>query len=85
MIEDVFWKNFEGVAKASYSFKCEELLGQLEKNEESGVNVVGLRVDYVARTIELIVEVHPEEAKRVLQSGVEIDEDDDLELIDITR
>lgn len=85
MIEDVFWKNFEGVAKASYSFKCEELLEQLEKNEESGVNVVGLRVDYVARSVELIVEVPPEEAKRVLQGGIEIDEEDDLEIIDITR
>ena len=85
MIEDVFWKNFEGVAKASYSFKCEELLRQLEKNEESGVNVVGLRVDYVARTIELIVEVPPKEAKRVLKDGVKIDEDDDFELIDIMR
>ena len=85
MLEDVFWRNFEGVAKASYSFKCEELLRQLEQNEKRGVNVVGLKVDYAARTIELIVEVHPEEAKRVLQSGVEIDEDDDLELIDITR
>ena len=85
MIEDVFWKNFEGVAKASYSFKCEELLRQLEKNEESGVNVVGLGVDYVARTIKLIVEVPPEEAERVLKGGVKIDEDDDFELIDITR
>lgn len=85
MLEDVFWRNFEGVAKASYSFKCEELLRQLEQNEKRGVNVVGLKVDYAARTVELIVEVPPEEAERVLQSGVEIDEDDDLELIDITR
>jgi hypothetical protein len=85
MIEDVFWKNFEGVAKASYSFKCEELLRQLEKNEESGINIVGLKVDYAARTIELIVEAPPKEAKRVLKAGVEIDEDDDLELINITR
>ena len=85
MLEDVFWKNFEGVAKASYSFKCEELLRQLEKNEENGINVVGLKVDYAARTIELIVEAPPEEAERVLKSGIEIDEDDDLEIIDITR
>jgi len=85
MIEDVFWKNFEGVAKASYSFKCEELLRQLEKNEENGINVVGLHIDYAARTIELIVEVPPKEAKRVLKGGVKIDEDDDFELIDITR
>ena len=85
MIEDVFWKNFEGVAKASYSFKCEELLRQLEKNEENGINVVGLHIDYAARTIELIVEVPPEEAKRVLQSSVEVEEEDDLEIIDITR
>jgi hypothetical protein len=85
MIEDVFWKNFEGVAKASYSFKCEELLRQLEKNEESGINIVGLKVDYAARTIELIVEVPPKEAKRVLKDGVKIDEDDDFELIDIMR
>lgn len=85
MIEDVFWKNFEGVAKASYSFKCEELLRQLEKNEENGINVVGLHIDYAARTIELIVEVLPEEAERVLKGGVKIDEDDDFELIDITR
>ena len=85
MIEDVFWKNFEGVAKTSYSFKCEELLRQLEKNEENGINVVGLHIDYAARTIELIVEVPPKEAKRVLKDGVKIDEDDDFELIDITR
>jgi hypothetical protein len=85
MIEDVFWKNFEGVAKASYSFKCEELLRQLEKNEENGINVVGLHIDYAARTVELIVEVLPEEAERVLKNGVKIDEDDDFELIDITR
>lgn len=85
MIEDVFWKNFEGVAKASYSFKCEELLRQLEKNEENGINVVGLHIDYAARTVELIVEVLPEEAERVLKGGVKIDEDDDFELIDITR
>jgi len=85
MLEDVFWKNFEGVAKASYSFKCEELLRQLEKNEEHGINVVGLRVDYTERSVELIVEVPPEEAKRVLQGGIEIDEEEDLELIDITK
>ena len=85
MIEDVFWKNFEGVAKTSYSFKCEELLRQLEKNEENGINVVGLHIDYAARTIELIVEVPPKEAKRVLKDGVKIDEDDDFELIDIMR
>lgn len=85
MTEDVFWKNFEGVAKASYSFKCEELLKQLEKNEENGINVVGLHIDYAARTIELIVEVPPKEAKRVLKDGVKIDEDDDFELIDILR
>jgi len=85
MTEDVFWKNFEGVAKASYSFKCEELLRQLEKNEENGINVVGLHIDYAARTIELIVEVPPKEAKRVLKNGVKIDEDDDFELIDIMR
>ena len=85
MIEDVFWKNFEGVAKASYSFKCEELLRQLEKNEENGINIVGLHIDYAARTVELIVEVPSEEAERVLKGGVEIDEDDDFELIDITR
>jgi hypothetical protein len=85
MTEDVFWKNFEGVAKASYSFKCEELLRQLEKNEENGINVVGLHINYAARTIELIVEVPPEEAKRVLKGGIKIDEDDDLELINITR
>ena len=85
MIEDVFWKNFEGVAKASYSFKCEELSRQLEKNEENGINVVGLHIDYAARTVELIVEVLPEEAERVLKNGVKIDEDDDFELIDITR
>lgn len=85
MTEDVFWKNFEGVAKASYSFKCEELLRQLEKNEENGINVVGLHIDYAARTVELIVEVSPEEAERVLKGGVKIDEDDDFELIDITR
>ena len=85
MLEDVFWKNFEGVAKASYSFKCEELLRQLEKNEENGINVVGLKVDYAARTVEFIVEAPPEEAERVLKGGVEIDEDDDLEIIDITR
>ena len=85
MTEDVFWKNFEGVAKASYSFKCEELLRQLEKNEENGINVVGLHIDYAARTIELIVEVPPKEAKRVLKDGVKIDEDDDFELIDIMR
>ena len=85
MIEDVFWKNFEGVAKASYSFKCEELLRQLEKNEENGINVVGLHIDYAARMIELIVEVPPKEAKRVLKDGVKIDEDDDFELIDIMR
>ena len=85
MIEDVFWKNFEGVAKTSYSFKCEELLRQLEKNEENGINVVGLHIDYAARTIELIVEVPPKEAKRVLKDGIKIDEDDDFELIDIMR
>ena len=85
MTEDVFWKNFEGVAKTSYSFKCEELLRQLEKNEENGINVVGLHIDYAARTIELIVEVPPKEAKRVLKDGVKIDEDDDFELIDIMR
>lgn len=85
MTEDVFWKNFEGVAKASYSFKCEELLRQLEKNEENGINVVGLHIDYAARAVEFIVEVPPEEAERVLKGGVKIDEDDDFELIDITR
>lgn len=85
MTEDVFWKNFEGVARASYSFKCEELLRQLKKNEENGINVVGLHIDYAARTVELIVEAPPEEAERVLKGGVKIDEDDDLELIDITR
>ena len=85
MVEDVFWKNFEGVAKASYSFKCEELLRQLEKNEESGINVVGLHIDYATRTVELIVEVSSEEAERVSKNGVKIDEDDDFELIDITR
>ena len=85
MTEDVFWKNFEGVAKTSYSFKCGELLRQLEKNEENGINVVGLHVDYAARTVELIVEVSSEEAERVLKDGVKIDEDDDFELIDITR
>ncbi len=85
MTEDVFWKNFEGVAKTSYSFKCEELLRQLEKNEENGINVVGLHIDYAARTVELIVEVSSEEAERVLKDGVKIDEDDDFELIDITR
>jgi hypothetical protein len=85
MTEDVFWKNFEGVAKASYSFKCEELLRQLEKNEENGINVVGLHIDYAARTVELIVGVPPEEAERVLKNGVKIVEDDDFELIDITR
>lgn len=85
MTEDVFWKNFEGVAKASYSFKCEELLRQLEKNEENGINVVGLHIDYATRTVELIVEAPPEEAERVLKGGVKIDEDDDFELIDITR
>lgn len=85
MTEDVFWKNFEGVAKTSYSFKCEELLRQLEKNEENGINVVGLHVDYAVRTVELIVEVSSEEAERVLKDGVKIDEDDDFELIDITR
>jgi hypothetical protein len=31
------------------------------------------------------VEVLPEEAERVLKNGVKIDEDDDFELIDITR
>jgi ribulose bisphosphate carboxylase small subunit len=85
MTEDVFWKNFEGIAKASYSFKCEELLRQLEKNEENGINVVGLHIDYAARTVEFIVKVPPEEAERVLKDGVKIDEDDDFELIDITR
>lgn len=85
MTEDVFWKNFEGVAKTSYSFKCEELLRQLEKNEENGINVVGLHIDYAARTVELIVEVSSEEAERVLKDGVKIDEDNDFELIDITR
>lgn len=85
MTDDVFWKNFEGVAKASYSFKCEKLLRQLEKNEENGINVVGLHIDYAARTVELIVEVSSEEAERVLKDGVKIDEDDDFELIDITR
>jgi len=85
MVEDVFWKNFEGVAKASYSFKCEELLRQLEKNEENGINVVGLHIDYATRTVELIVEAPPREAEQVLKGGVKIDEDDDFELIDITR
>ena len=85
MTEDVFWKNFEGVAKTSYSFKCEKLLRQLEKNEENGINVVGLHIDYAARTVELIVEVSSEEAERVLKDGVKIDEDDDFELIDIMR
>ena len=85
MTEDVFWKNFEGVAKTSYSFKCEKLLRQLEKNEENGINVVGLHIDYAARTVELIVEVSSEEAERVLKDGVKIDENDDFELIDITR
>ena len=84
LIDDIYWKNFEGVAKASYSFKCEELLRQLEQNEEQGINIVGLRIDYAARCVELIIEASADDAKKVLQNGVEIDEMDDIEIIDLT-
>lgn len=85
MTEDIYWKNFEGIAKASYSFRDETLVNHLITQEERGVNVVGLHIDFASKTIELIVEAPPEEAKSVMQYGVKIDEDDDFEIFNLVE
>ena len=84
MTDDIYWKNFEGVAKASYTFKDEALFRQLFRQEEQGINVVGLKLDFAKAEVEFIIEAPAEEAKQVLANGIEIDEDDEtIDIIDI--
>lgn len=82
MTEDIYWKNFEGVAKASYAFNDEILFKHLMQQERQGINIVGLKLDFARSEVEFIIEASADETKRVLSHGIEIDEEDGIEIID---